>query len=62
MNRIRKILLLTVLIPMTAFSSASDDWLWEKSAKPLDIESSSSRTVVVCTADGGCRTVIIYGD
>lgn len=59
MNRIRMILLMTLLIPTMAFSNG-EDWLWEKEAKPLDID--STKTIIVCTPDSGCKSVIVYGD
>lgn len=61
MNRIRMILLLIGLIPTMAFSNG-DDWLWEKSAKPLDIDLDSTKTIIVCTPNAGCQSVIVYGD
>lgn len=55
------ILLLIVLIPTMAYSN-SDDWLWEKSAKPLEIDLSGPKTVIVCTPNDGCQSATVYDD
>lgn len=61
MNRIKMILLMMLLIPTMAYSN-SDDWLWESNNKPLDIDIDSTKTIIVCTPDTGCKSVIVYGD
>lgn len=45
------------LIPSMALAGA-DDWLWEKSAEPIKLD--TTKTVIVCTARG-CFTVIVSG-
>ena len=61
MNRIKMILLMTLLVPTMAFSNG-DDWLWESNNKPLEIDLDSTKTIIVCTPDRGCQSVIVYGD
>lgn len=48
-----------LLISTTAYSN-SDDWLWEKEAKPL--ETNGSKTVVVCVPGEECKLLIIYNN
>lgn len=70
MNRIRKILLATVLAAATGmayssdatFSSTEEAWLWGKSAEPIELDTNSSRTVIECTAEKGCVPIIVIND
>ncbi|QLZ70830.1 hypothetical protein FOLKNPGA_03649 (plasmid) [Legionella sp. PC1000] len=54
------LLMSLMLISTMAFSDAGEDWLWEKSAKPLEIE--TSKTVTVCTPGEGCKVIIVNGN
>lgn len=57
-----KIKLIALLLMSTAAYCDGNDWLWEKSAVPLDIELNSTRVIIVCAPSTGCQPVIIYGD
>ena len=60
MNRIKQTFIVTALLLLvgTAYSDG-DDWLWESSAKPMEIE--LNKTVTVCTYRD-CMLVTIYRD
>jgi hypothetical protein len=57
-----KLILIAMMIVTTACFSSGDDWLWEKTAEPLEIKLDTVRTIVVCTPEYGCRLVTIIGD